>query len=137
MATQTKSLTKSWNGKIRAASANHANGTAISSEVSTYHIEERQTVNTLVPFNSPLSVTVHLMNWTCLTLYLILRLRGVYRSSNSCFWVVYLCEVAFVVLGLQSAFDLSLSFFGPRKAFEHKQYILTGSKAPKVDVLVT
>jgi hypothetical protein len=42
-----------------------------------------------------------------------------------------------MVQELQTAFDLSLSLFGPRKVFEHKQYILTGSQAPQVDVLVT
>jgi hypothetical protein len=42
-----------------------------------------------------------------------------------------------MIQDLQTAFDLSLSLFGPRKIFEHMQYILTGSQAPKVDVMVT
>lgn len=138
MATLTESFTKVRNpvGKIRAPFTNQP-VKATSSQASAYHIEERQTVKTPVPFNSPLSVVVHLVNWTCWTLYFILRLRGIYGSSNYCSWAIYLCEVAFMVQDLQTAFDLSLSLFGPRKVFEHTQYILTGSQAPRVDILVT
>jgi hypothetical protein len=138
MATQTESFTKVRNsfGNIRTPFTNHPNKVT-PSQASTYHIEERQTIRTLVPFDSPLSVVVHLVNWTCWTLYFILRLRGIYGSSDLWLWTVYLCEVAFVCQDLQTAFDLSLSLFGPRKNFEHKQYILTGPQAPKVDVLVT
>jgi len=138
MATQTESLTKARNsvGRLRAPFTNHSNQ-ATPSQAPVYHIEERQTVKTRVPFDTPLSVVVHLVNWTCWTLYFVLRLRGIYRSFDFCVWAIYLCEVAFMVQELQTAFDLSLSLFGPRKVFEHKQYILTGSQAPKVDVLVT
>lgn len=138
MATQTESLTKAWNsvGRIRAPFTSQPTK-AIPPQAPVYHIEERQTVKTRVPFDSPLSVVVHLVNWTCWTLYFILRLRGIYRSSDICVWAIYLCEVAFMVQELQTAFDLSLSLFGPRKVFEHTQYTLTGSQAPKVDVLVT
>jgi hypothetical protein len=138
MATQTKSLTKTRNtvGRIRAPFTNQSIEAALS-RAPAYHIEERGTVKTPVPFNSPLSVVVHLVNWTCWSLYFILRLREIYGSSNYCSWAIYLCEVAFMIQDLQTAFDLSLSLFGPRKIFEHMQYILTGSQAPKVDVMVT
>jgi hypothetical protein len=138
MATQTESLTKAWNsvGRIRAPFTSQPTKT-IPPQAPVYNIEERQTVLTRVPFDSLLSATVHLVNWACWTLYFILRLRGIYRSSDFCVWAIYLCEVAFMVQEFQPAFDLSLSLFGPRKVFEHTQYILTGSQAPKVDVLVT
>jgi hypothetical protein len=138
MATQTESFTKSLTsvGRIRAPFTNLSNK-ATTSQAPAYRIEERQAVKTSVPFNSTLSVVLHLVNWACWTSYFILRLRGIYMSSDFCVWAIYLCEVASMVQELQSAFDLSLSLFGPRKAFEHKQYILTGPQAPKVDVLVT
>jgi hypothetical protein len=138
MATQTESLTKAWNtvGRIRAPFTNQTIE-ATPSQAPAYHIEERQPVKTPVPFNSPLSVVVHLVKWTCWTFYFILRLRSIYGSSSYCIWAIYLCEVAFMVQDFQTAFDLSLSLFGPRKVFEHTQYILTGSQAPEVDVLVT
>jgi hypothetical protein len=138
MATQTESLTKAWNsvGRIRAPLTSQPTKT-IPPQAPVYNIEERQTVLTRVPFDSLLSATVHLVNWACWTLYFILRLRGIYRSSDFFVWAIYLCEVAFMVQEFQPAFDLSLSLFGPRKVFEHTQYILTGSQAPKVDVLVT
>jgi hypothetical protein len=138
MATQTESFTTSLTsvGRIQVPFTSLSNK-ATTPQTPAYHIEERQAVKTSVPYDSTLSVVFHLVNWTCWTSYFILRLRGIYRSSDLCVWAIYLCEFAFMVQELQSAFDLSLSLFGPRKVFEHAQYILTGPQAPRVDVLVT
>lgn len=42
-----------------------------------------------------------------------------------------------MVQDFQPALELTFSLFGPRKLFHHTQYILKGSRAPKVSVLVT
>jgi hypothetical protein len=138
MATQTESFAKSWNsvGKIHASFTSPLSG-AIPSQASTYQIEEQQPVKTPVPFDSSLSVVAHFVKWTTWAAYLALRLRSIYESSDCCLWAIYLCEVAFGLHELQSAFELSLSLLGPRKDFEHTQYVLRGSQAPKVHVLIT
>lgn len=138
MATQTESFTKSWGSvsKIQASFTGPANGTT-PQQASTYHIEEQQPVTTPVPFNSLLSIAAHFVKWTAWTAYLALRLRSIYEYSNGCLWAIYFCEVAFGIPEFQTAFELSLSLFGPRELFEHTQYVLKGSRAPKLHVLVT
>ena len=138
MATQTESLTKVWNpvGKIRASVTSCPDGAA-ASPPSLYQIEENPPAKTPVPFDSPLSIVAHFLKWTTWALYLTLRLFGIYGSSSYRLWAIYLCEVAFGVQDFQTALELSMSLFGPRRNFEHTQYSLKGSRAPKVHVLVT
>jgi len=138
MATQTESFTKAWTsvGRIR-ASVTSPPDEATAAPPSLYHIEEQPPVKTPVPFNSPLSIAAHLMKWATWALYLALRLSGIYGSSSHRLWIIYLCEVAFGIQDFQTALDLSLSLFGPCRSFEHAQYSLKGTRAPKVHVLVT
>lgn len=102
-----------------------------------YQIEEREPVNKPVPFGSSLAVTAHFVTWIFWLLYFVLRLPAKGTPSKSWFWVFYFCEAAFVAQEFQSAFELTFSLLGPRRLFQHAQYILKGTQAPDVDVLVT
>jgi len=138
MATQTESFTKVRNsvGRFRTSFASYPDE-ATGTQPSLYQVEEQAAFKTPVPFDSSLSIAAHFMKWTLWTLYLALRLHGIYGSSDYRLWAIYLCEATFAVQDLQTAFELSMSLFGPRKIFEHTQYVLKGSRAPKVHVLIT
>lgn len=102
-----------------------------------YQIETRDPERIPVPFNSPLSVSLHLLGWSLCSFYYLKRFQSVYQSTSTWEWAVYLCEVAFMLQELQGTIDMSVSLFGPRKATEHPQYVLKGTRAPMVHVLVT
>lgn len=102
-----------------------------------YDVEEKKPSVTRVPFDSTLSIIVHLATWTLAAIYFVQRSRSVNRTSSAWEWVIYLCEVGFLFQELHSAMEISLSLFGPSEKIEHAQYVLRGTKAPKVHVLVT
>lgn len=102
-----------------------------------YQIETRDSVQIPVPFSSSLSVSLHLLSWLLCGLYYWKRFQGVYQCGSLLEWTIYFCEAAFMLQELQGAIEMSVSLFGPRKTLEHPQYILKGTRAPKVHVLVT
>lgn len=112
-------------------------GTKPTSNESAYHIEEREPASTPVPFGSSLAVAAHFTTWVFWLLYFVLRLPSKDESTSNWFWLFYFCEAAFVVQDFQTAVELTFSLLGPREVFKHAQYTLKGTRAPKVNVLVT
>lgn len=102
-----------------------------------YDVETREPIRLPVPFSSPLSIGLHFLSWTIYACYFWQRFLWVQQSGSTWEWAIYLCETMFMLQDLQGAMDLSVSLFGPRKALEHPQYMLRGTRAPKVHVLVT
>ena len=135
MSTRTKSVTS--NSVPTLGYASDYPGLRGSPYTPSYLIEEREPVRTAVPLNSSLSIAVHLATWICWTLYFLMRLPSYHNSVSYKFWLIYLCEAAYLIPDLQSALELTCSLFGPRDCFVQQQLTLKGPRAPKVDVFVT
>lgn len=102
-----------------------------------YQIEEHEPATTLVPFNSSLAIAAHVATWVSWALYFVTRLPSDRQFATWWFWLIYLCEVAFMLQDFQAALELTLSLFGPRRFYRHAQYSLKGTQAPTVSVLIT
>lgn len=133
MSTRTESIT----GSPTALSVTLKAERKPTSNDSAYLIEEREPVNTPVPFGSSLAVAAHFATWIFWSIYFVLRLPSEAESTSCWFWLFYFCEAAFVVQDFQTAVELTFSLLGPRGVFQHAQYTLKGSRAPKVNILVT
>jgi hypothetical protein len=104
---------------------------------SLYQVEEHEPATTPVPLDSPLAIATHILTWVCWALYFVARLPGDGQITTRGFWLMYLCEAAFMLQDFQAAFELTFSLFGPRKFFQHAQYSLKGTQAPIVSVFIT
>ena len=105
-----------------------------------YEIEEKPCAPTPHPFSSPLSITAHAVTWICWAWYLIQRFPGFGAPLDgglSIAWIVYLCELAFLLPDLQAAVELSFSLLAPRLEFGRPRYVLRGKAAPTVHIFVT
>lgn len=102
-----------------------------------YQIEEREPFTIPVPFDSRLAIAAHFTTWICWALYLIVRLPSSHQATIWWPWLLYACEVAFVLQDFQAALELTFSIFGPARVFHYSQYSLKGTQAPRVSILIT
>jgi hypothetical protein len=141
MSTQTHSVTRTRKlsiiGQPEDWTLRSSRQTKIPLSEGSYQIEEKEPARSQVPFPSTFSVLTHSTLWAFWALYFFQRWPGAYKLASGWHWVIYLCEAAFVINDLQTAFELTLSLFGPKDYFTWPQYVLKGRHAPQVHVLVT